>query len=186
MRTTLTDRKQFTIKAIKAHFGLLGIWFLFIITGSFFAFIGSKVESNGLGFIIFGILFIILSSAFMLFTLPSSIKYYYNQAEIKKYGSYTTAKITNKRIDNYSHNSSSFDNKPYKRVKEFLYVIEFEFTYNNQTYKNECFFEHKSTFENISFETELPIKFLKNNPKKTFLRRRKLSNQIGIPEKLCQ
>jgi len=186
LRTTLTDRKKFIIKAIRAHLGLLGVWLLFIILGIFFTFIGNKVESNGLGFIIFGILFIILSSAFMLFTLPSSIRYYYNQAEIKKYGSYTTAKITNKRIDNYSHNNSSFGSKASKEIKEFLYVIEFEFIYNNKTYKNECFFEHKSTFENISFETELPIKFLKNNPKKTFLRRRKLSYQIGIPEKMCQ
>ncbi|WGD34002.1 hypothetical protein [Olleya sp. YS] len=186
MKPTLSDNKQFIIQAFKPHLGLLGIWFIFLIVGGFFTYLGTKIDDNGIAFIIFGCVFMILASAFMLFTLPSSFMYYYEQAKIKKYGSYTSARIINKRIDNYTHKTSSFNSRQPKHINEFLYVIEFEFIYNNQVYKNECFFEHQSTFETISLDTELPIKFLKTNPKNTTLRRRKLSNQLGITEKMCR
>ncbi len=185
MKTTFSDRKQFTIQSIKPHLGLLGIWFAFIVFGGFFVFLGSKIE-EGTAFIVIGFIFIILATAFMLFILPSSFRHYYEQAKIKKHGSYTFAQITNKRIDDYSHNMSSLNEGQSKRIKEHLYVIEFEFVYSNQTYKSECYFEHQSTFDAMTLDTELPIKFLKTNPKNVTLRRRKLSNQLAVSEKLCQ
>ncbi|AXO81561.1 hypothetical protein DZC78_14590 [Olleya aquimaris] len=187
MKVTFNDQKHFITEAIKPHLGLLGIWLIFIVFGSFFIYLGNHIEQNGIGFVIFGYAFIVLASTFILFTLPSSIMYYYEKAKVKKYGSYTFARITNKRIDDYSHtNSSTFDSSKSKVIKEFLYVVEFEFNYNNTTFTNECFFEHKTTFETITLTTKLPIQFLKTNPKKVTLRRRKLSNQLNIPEKLCQ
>ncbi|WP_397363306.1 hypothetical protein [Olleya sp. R77988] len=185
MKATFSDRKNFAIYSIKKHLGLIGIGFAFIVFGSIFMLIGYKTN-DGLGFIIFGGAFIVISLCFMLYMLPSSFMHYYEQAEIKKYGSFTTAKIINKRVDDYSHNTSSFDSGGSKHIEEFLYVIEFEFTYNNQSYQSECFFEQKSTFEAITLDTELPIKFLKTKPRHVTLRRRKLSNQIGIPEKMCR
>ncbi|MDO6597602.1 hypothetical protein Q4512_11810 [Oceanihabitans sp. 2_MG-2023] len=185
MKTSFSDRKNFTLFALKQHIGLLGIWLVFILFGCFFIFLGNNIEKEGYGFILFGIAFIVLSSTFMLFTLPSSIIYYYEQALTKKYGSYTTATITNKRIDDYSHTTSSFDGGKSKKIAEFLYAIEFQFSYNNQVFEGECFFEHQATFEAITLETQLPIQFLKTNPKKITVRRRKLANQLGIKPKLC-
>lgn len=185
MKTTFSNRKQFIIQAIKPHLGIIGIGLVFILFGSLFAYLGTKTE-EGLGFIIFGTAFIVFSLAFMLYVLPSSFLYYYEQAEVKKYGSYTFATITNKRVEDLSYTSSMFSKGPKKTTKEFLFAIEFEFTYNSKIYKNECFFEHKSTFNAITKTTDLPIKFLKTNPKKVTIRRRKLSKQLGIPEKMCK
>lgn len=185
IKLTFNDRKQFIVFAIKKHLGLLGIWLVFIIFGAFFAYLGSKFKTDGTLFMAFGFGFILLSSAFILFTLPSSLQYYYEQALTKKYGSYTLAKITNKRIDDYSHNLKNLDSSTNKRVKTFLYVIEFQFTYNNTTYSNECYFEHEATFNAITTTTVLPIKFLKTNPNKITVRRQKLSKQLGIKAQLC-
>ena len=185
MKTTFSDRKNFIKQAIKPHFGILGIGFAIILFGVLFAFIGLKVE-NGLGFIIFGGLFIALSLAFMLYTLPSSFMYYYEQAEIKKYGSYTTAKVINKRVDDYSHSNSTFNGGSKKTIETYLYVVVFEFTYNNTIYNSECFFEHKSTYDAIAMHSTLPIKFLKTKPQKVTLRRKKLANQLGVSAKMCQ
>lgn len=186
MKITFLNRKQFVKYTIKKHLGMLSIWLAFIVFGSFFIILGNNIKEDGLGFVLFGALFIILSSSFMLFTLPSSFIYYYEQALTKKYGSNTNAKIINKRVDDYSHTKSIFNNSKQKKLAAFLYVLEFEFYYNNNIYKSECFFEHKSTFDAITQDIELPIKFLKTNPKKVTLRRRKLATTIGISEKMCQ
>ncbi len=120
----------------------------------------------------------------MLYVLPSSILHYYEQALTKKHGSYTTAKVTNKRIDDYSHSTSSLDGGNSEMIAEFLYVIAFEFTYNSKIYASECLWTHKATYEAITLETELPIPFLKTNPNKITVRRRKLANQLGIKANL--
>jgi len=185
LKTTVSDQIRFIKQAFKPHFGILGIGFAIILFGVLFAFIGFKVE-NGLGFILFGGLFIVLSLAFMLYTLPSSFMYYYEQAEIKKYGSYTTAKVINKRVDDYSHSNSTFNGASKKTIETYLYVIAFEFSYNNTIYNSECFFEHKSTFDAITIHSTLPIKFLKTNPQNVTLRRKKLADQLGITAKMCQ
>ena len=184
MKVPFSQKTTFVKYAIQKHIGLIGIGLIFILFGSFFAYLGYRTD-DGLGFIIFGICFIVCSCLFMAFILPSSIMYYYEQALTKKYGSYTTAKVTNKRIDNYSH-TSSFTNNNSEEIEEYLYVIEFEFTYNNKTYKSESFFGEKSTYDAITAKTELPIQFLKTNPNKITLRRRKLSKELGMPKKMCQ
>ena len=185
MKLSFTDRKNCIQFALKQHLGLFGIWLVFLFVGDFFAFLGSKVTEEGYGFMIFGFAFIILSTGFMLYVLPSSILHYYEQALTKKHGSYTIAKVTNKRIDDYSHSTSSLDGGNSKKVAEFLYVIEFEFVHNSKTYASECLLTHKATYEAITLETELPIQFLKTNPNKITVRRRKLANQLGIKPNLC-
>lgn len=185
MKLPFSDRKKFILLALKQHLGLFGIWLVFVLFGSAFMYLGSNVEENKYGFMLFGFVFILLPTAFMLYTLPSSILYYYNQALTKKHGSYTIAKVTNKRVDNYSHTTSSFNGGTAKNIEEFLYVICFEFTYLGRTYTSEAFFEHKTTFEAITPNTELPIQFLKTNPNKITLRRRKLANNLGIKPNLC-
>lgn len=82
--------------------------------------------------------------------------------------------------------SSTIDSGRAVRHEEFLYVIIFEFTYKNITYSSECFFEQKETYEAIAIGSELPIQFLRHEPNTIKLKHRKLANQLGIPEKLCQ
>ncbi|MBQ0786203.1 MAG: hypothetical protein KBT69_01790 [Oceanihabitans sp.] len=185
MKLPFSDRKKFILFALKQHVGLFGIWLVFVLFGSTFAYLGSNVEENGFGFMLFGFAFIILSTGFLLYVLPSSILHYYEQALTKKHGSYTTAKVTNKRVEDYSHTTSAFHGGNSKKVAEFLYVIAFEFTYNNKTYASECFLEHQTTFDAIPLGTELPIQFLKTNPNTITLRRRKLAKQLGIKANLC-
>ncbi|WP_452228197.1 hypothetical protein [Lacinutrix sp. MEBiC02404] len=180
MKRSFTDRKNCIQFALKQHLGLFGIWLVFVLFGSAFAYLGSNVEEYKFGFMLFGFAFIILSTGFMLYVLPSSILHYYEQALTKKHGSYTTAKVTNKRIDDYSHSTSSLDGGNSEMIAEFLYVIAFEFTYNSKTYASECLWTHKATYEAITLETELPIPFLKTNPNKITVRKRKLANQLGI------
>jgi hypothetical protein len=149
------------------------------------AYLGYFIAKNNF-LITFGLLFFSFSGSFLLYTMPSSFKYYYEQELTKKYGSYTTANVTNKRIDDYSHTSSTIENGQAKEYKEYLYAIEFEFSYNNRSYSNECFFEEQVAYDAITWDTKIPIKFLKTNPEIVTLRRRKLSNELGIPEKMCQ
>ncbi|QRM87896.1 hypothetical protein FG167_01210 [Lacinutrix sp. WUR7] len=185
MKLSFTDRKNFIQFALKQHLGLFGIWLVFLLVGGFFAFLGSKATEEGFGFMLFGFTFIILSTGFMLYVLPSSILHYYEQALTKKHGSYTTAKVTNKRVDDYSHTTSTFQGGKSKKVAAFLYVIAFEFVHHSKTYSSECFLEHQTTFDAIPIGTELPIQFLKTNPNTVTLRRRKLANQLGIKANLC-
>lgn len=185
MNLTYRDKLKFFNASLKKNSGPLLIGLLFILLGAIVAYIGYAVAENN-WLTGFGLTFISFSGFFLLYTMPSSFMYYYEQELTKKYGRYTSARVINKRIHDYSHTSMTFENGQAKHFEEYLYVIEFQFSYDNQTYTNECFFEEKSTFEAISINSELPIQYLRHDPSKVKLRRRKLANDIGIPEKMCQ
>ena len=185
MNISFSDKLSFFKASLKKNAGPLLIGLTFIILGFVVAYIGYFVADNN--FLTgFGLTFIAFSVFFLLYTMPSSFMYYYEQEMTKKYGSYTTATVADKRIDDYSHTSSTFENGKAKHHEEFLYVIEFTFNYNDQSYSNECYFNQKATYERILVGDELPIKFLRHDPNIVTLRRRKLSNELGISEKLCQ
>lgn len=184
MQIPLNDRLQFLKKVFSKHLGLLVVSSVFIILGFVLITIGYyKAESNFL--IGFGITFITVTGSILLYTMPSSFKYYYEQEITKKYGSYAYAIVIDKKTHDYSHTSNSFEGGKLKHYEEYLYAVEFQYTYNNETYSSECFFEEKSTFDLIYVNAKLPIQFLKHNPSKVKVRRRKLSKELGIPEKLC-
>lgn len=185
MQIPFSEKLRFFKVSLKKNSGPLLIGLTFIVLGLIIAYIGYFVADNT-PLTGFGLTFISFSGFFLLYTMPSSITYYYEQELTKKYGSYTTAKVINKRIDDYSHTSSTLEGGKVKHHEEFLYAIEFEFSYNNQSYSSECFFNQKETYEAILLGSELPIKFLRNNPNNVTLRRRKLSNELGISEKMCQ
>ncbi|MCK8479665.1 hypothetical protein [Psychroserpens algicola] len=185
MNIPLRDKIHFTRVSLKKNAGPLLIGLIFIILGLVLAYIGYFIAENN--FLTgFGITFISFSGFFLIYTMPSSYMHYYEQELTKKYGSYTTARVVHKRIDDYSHTSSSFEGGKAIQHEEYLYVIEFEFNYKNKSYESECFFEQKKTYEQIPVGYELPVKFLRNNPEKVTLRRRKLANELGISEKMCQ
>lgn len=185
MKLTISDRLNFAKEALNKHLGLVGIGLAFIVFGGFFMYLGYRAD-NGLGFMIFGGTFIMISLAFMVFMLPSSMAYYYEQALTKKYGSYTDAKVTNKRIDDYSHSTGSLQGSHAENVSEFMFVVEFQFGYQQKTYTSESFFNEKSTYEMITIGMDLPIQFLRTDPNIVTLRRRKLANNLGIAESACQ
>ncbi|OUS02109.1 hypothetical protein A9Q86_05510 [Flavobacteriales bacterium 33_180_T64] len=179
------EKLNFVKKSIRKNIGPFLIGVLFIMIGCVLMYLGYFTENNpflfkiGFGFISFG-------GFFLIYFVSSSYKKNYEQELTKKYGNHTTAIVTNKRIEDYSYTSNTFENGKALHHEEFLYAIEFDFTYNNISYSNHCFFEDKSTFEAITLDTKLPIQFLRNNPNKVTLRRQKLSHELGIPERRCQ
>jgi len=185
MDIPFSDKLKFFKAALKNNTGPLLIGLTFIVLGLVVAYIGYFAAENN--FLTgFGLTFIAFSGFFLLYTMPSSFMYYYEQEMTKKYGSYTSATVADKRIDDYSHTSSTLENGQAKHYEEFLYVIEFVFNYKDKSYSSECYFNEKETYERILIGDELPIKFLRHDPNIVTLRRRKLSNELGISEKMCQ
>lgn len=177
MNIPFNERFQFFKASVRKNSGPLLIGLLFVSIGLVLMYFGYVVADNN--FLTgFGFTFLSFSGAFLLYTMPSSYLYYYEQEVTKKYGSYTTAKVINKRVEDYSHTSSTFEGGKPKHYEDYLYVVEFEFSYNNKTYTKDYFCDDKSIFDAITLDTKLPIQFLRHNPEKVKLRERKLSNAL--------
>lgn len=177
MNIPFNERFQFFKASVRKNSGPLLIGLLFIVVGIVLMYLGYFVADNN--FLTgFGFTFFSFSGSFLLYTMPSSFKHYYEQEVTKTYGSYTTAKVINKRVEDYSHTSNTFEGGQPKHYEEYLYAVEFEFSYNNTTYTNACFIDDKALFDAITLDTELPIQFLRHQPEKVTLRARKLSNTL--------
>lgn len=185
MKISFNEKLRFYKEALKNNAGPLFVGFLFISIGLLLMYIGYFITTNR--FVIgLGLTFISFSGSFLIYTMPSSITHDYDQEVIKKYGIHTTAKVTNKYIEDYSHTSNTFEDGKAVHHEEFLYAVGFEFKYNEIIYCSESFFEQKETYETILVGSEIPIQFLRHDPNTMKIRRRKLSNELGISEKLCQ
>lgn len=185
MHIPFHKRFEFFKVSVRKNAGPLAIGAVFVCCGFLLMYLGFFVTENSIlgGF---GLTFISFSGMFLLYTIPSSYRHYYEQEVTKAYGSYTTAKVIHKRVDDYSYTSSTIEDGTVKTHEDYVYAIVFEFHYNHKRYTGEFYFEHKSTFQAIARDSELPIQFLRHNPNQTKLRRRKLSNALGISEDMCQ
>jgi hypothetical protein len=173
-KLTFSDKLFFAKKAVSEHAMIIGIGLTFILIGSICLFIGIKNDTQ-IGLIIFGAFFILFSSFFMLYTLPSSISHYYTREVIKKHGAHTNATIIDKRTEDNSFTEET--NGKTKVIKIIDYLVTFEFTYN-ETYVNEGFIDKKEIYSKLNIGDEIPIKYLKHNPKEVFIRQRKLANEL--------
>ena len=115
--------------------------------------------------------------------MPSSFLHYYEQAQAKKYGAYTTAQIIEKEEKDVSY----FDNVDNReiRIEEFQYFLTYAFDYNDKTYQNTFLVASKNCFEALPVGAVIPIKFLKTNPNTSSVRNRKMANELGLTIKEC-
>ncbi|SHH34273.1 hypothetical protein [Winogradskyella jejuensis] len=183
MKLTLKDRINFSIEAIKKHLFLILGGLLFISIGLVLIYIGTIVNKDQLFFYIFGGVFIAFILFVWIYTLPSSLLFYYEKALIKKYGSYTTAIITNKEVEDHSHTEGMGRNRRF--VELFMYLIEYKFEYNSKTYTGAFYLNEKAVFDAIELNQSIPIQFLKTNPKTSKIRRQKLCLDLGLNRNMC-
>ena len=182
MKPTFKDKLQFTKISLQKNSGPLGIMLLFVVLGILLIYIGIKTNTTFLW--VFGAIFGGLPLLGIIFTMPSSFLYYYEQAETKKFGAYTTAKITKKEAKDVSY----FTKKSNAKIKteEYQYFLTYTFNHNSTTYENTFLVAGKNCFDALAEGTSIPIQFLRSNPKKSTVRRRKLANELGLPLKDCQ
>ena len=177
MKITISDKLDFTKESLKKNRGILLIGALFIVIGSVLIYIATGIE-NHIFLYIFGGIFIAFPLFIIVYTMPSSFMYYYEQAQIKKYGSFTTAVITHKEIEDNSY-TEKIDNR-IERIEELNYLISFTFNYQNNEFVNSFYVNTKEAFEALKIGNSIPIKFLKTDPKKSSVRLIKLSKEIGL------
>lgn len=182
MKSTLSDKLQFTKTSLQKNSGPLLIMLLFVVLGIFLVYLGLRTETTFLW--IFGAVFGGLPLLGILFTIPSSFLYYYEQAQTKKYGTYGTANIIEKEEKDVSYIDKVGNRRV--NVKAFQYFLTYAFEHNGQSYQNTFLVAGKNCFDALEISEEIPIRFLRTNPKKSTIRRRKLANELGLPIEDCQ
>lgn len=170
--SNLAKKTTLLFKALKKHTGLFLIGFSFISIGIILVFIGLRSEIISL--LIFGGVFICVA-LFFIYTLPSSVKYYYDKELSKKFGKNTMAQIIEKEIMNHSY----LDDKGNKEVlvEEFNYLLKYSFDYQNQTFENVDFVTEKQ-YKKLEIGNLIPVQFLTSHPKKSSIRKIKLKQFI--------
>ncbi|WP_394973539.1 hypothetical protein [uncultured Croceitalea sp.] len=182
MKLSLKDKLHFTKVSLRKNSGPLLIMLLFIVIGAFLIYLGLRTNTTFLW--IFGIVFGGIPLLILIFTMPSSFLYYYEQAQTKKYGAYGTAKIIEKEEKDVSYFTRK--NKIEQKTEEFQYFLTYTFEYNNTNYHNTFLVVGKNCFGTLTEGASIPIRFLRSNPKKSTVRRRKLAKELGLPLKDCQ
>jgi len=182
MNISFKDKLQFTKNSLGKNAGPLLIMFLFIVLGAVIIYIGLR---NNITFLwVFGIIFGSMPLLMLIFTMPSSFLYYYEQAQTKKYGAYTTASIIEKEEKDVSYFTRK--NKVEQKIVEFQYFLTYTFEYNGAAYEGTFLVARKNCFDLLTIGKEIPIQFLRTNPKKSTVRRRKLAKELGLALKDCE
>jgi hypothetical protein len=182
MNTSFKDKLQFTKYSLQKNGGPLGIMLLFVVLGIFLIYLGLRTNTTFLW--IFGVVFGGAPLLLLIFTMPSSFLYYNEQAETKKFGAYTTVKITEKEAKDVSYYTKK--SKGRRKIEEFQYFLTYVFEHHSTSYENTFLVAGKNCFDALAEGTSIPIQFLRSNPKKSTVRRRKLANELGLPLKDCQ
>mgnify|MGYP001803329234 CR=1 FL=1 len=117
MKSTLGDKLQFSKIALQKNGGPLLIALVFMVLGAVVVYLGIRYEVTFM--VVFGSVFAGIPALGMLFTMPSSFLYYYEQAQTKKYGTYTTANIIAKEAKDVSYVTGKGNNK--SLTEEFQY-----------------------------------------------------------------
>ncbi|MFP2997570.1 hypothetical protein ABN763_16755 [Spongiivirga sp. MCCC 1A20706] len=180
-RIPFSDRVKFIKEAIKAHKLLVVGFLIFFLIGCILIYVGTTItESSTKWFLyVFGGSFIGFMLFFVGFTMPSSLRYYYEKALIKKYGAFGNGIITKLEIEDHSY----IDDE--KSIEQFHYGIGYSFEYLNNTYEGFFYVYHKECFEKLAIGDTIPIKFLKTKPEKSFPRRIKLCNELQLTREFC-
>jgi hypothetical protein len=182
MNISFKDKLQFIKFSLRKNAGPLLIMLALMLLGSIVIYIGLKTNITFLW--IFGIVFCSIPFLMLIFTMPSSFLYYYEQAQTKKHGAYTTATIAEKEEKDVSYFTRK--NKIKQKTEEFQYFLTYTFEHNGATYESTFLVAGKNCFDLLTIGKEIPIKFLRTNLKKSTVRRRKLANELGLKLKNCQ
>ena len=180
MYLSIADRIKFSAQAIKKNWGVLAILGVFALGGGFLVFLAPKIETP-IALYVFGGAFIGVSVFTFIITMPSSLRYFYDQAYIEKYGGYTTAKIIHKEI----HDTSYTDDETGRVIEELAYLLTYSFTYFGETIEGTFYVSTRNCYDKIQTGTEIPIKFLKTKPTQSSVRRIKLANDLGLKRGDC-
>ncbi|MBC2845977.1 hypothetical protein [Winogradskyella flava] len=181
MKLTLSDRINFGIVAIKKHGFLLTMGLAFLGIGCFLIYLGIK-NNNNIPLLVAGGFVILFMTFFLGYTMPSSLSFYYEKAIVKKYGSYTTASVIGKHVEDQSY-EERIDNRV-DNIELLFYIIDYKYTYQEE-YFGSFYVTNKACFEAIEIGSDIPIKFLKHKPEQAKPRRQKLCKDLGLETNMC-
>lgn len=178
-RLTIAEKIQLVIKSSKDYRMVLFIGLLFVLLGSSLIYIGFLYSE--LFLIIFGGVFISFSLFFMMYTIPSSVSYYYNKALVSKYGKTTDAVLKSKEIIDNSYFDSNKHavelNDKETLISQLNYLLVFSYNYQNKVFENKEFVE-KEIFKNLNPGDLIPIKFLSIKPNQSTIRKVKFKKTL--------
>ncbi|PNW29096.1 hypothetical protein [Formosa algae] len=176
LKISFSRKIKFIQIAIKKNGGILILLSFFLFLG--IAMIWFSYRAGVLLMVAFGIFVTGMALFTIVYTIPSSIMYYYEKEVIKKYGAFTTAVITKKEIEDHSY----IDDETKKKVEEVTYLIEYTFEYNYKHFSTFSIVENKEFYDQLTIGLDIPIKYLKTNPNKSSVRMRKLKNSLKKKE----
>ncbi|NER17491.1 hypothetical protein [Spongiivirga citrea] len=157
------------------------IFLVFIGLGIILLYVGSRASETSTRWFLysFGGFVIIFVLFFIIYTMPSSIMHYYEKALTNKYGAYTKAVIVKREIEDHSYTENE------TLLQMLHYGIHYEFEYQGRLQKGFFYVYHQECYDKLLVGDDIPIKFLKTKPEKSFPRRIKLCNELQLDRKFC-
>nr|WP_297913831.1 hypothetical protein [uncultured Allomuricauda sp.] len=182
MKSTFSDKVNFSLFSLRQNSGPLFGIALFLLIGIIALLFGITKDIVFLYF--FGGIFILVPTCIFVYTMPSSFLYYFEQAETKKFGTFGYAKIIDKITKDTSYQLYKHGKKI--TVEEFQFFITYNFEYHGKLFSNTFLVADMACYQALGLGKEIPIQFLRNNPEKSSVRRRKLAKELGLELGICQ
>ncbi|QDO94548.1 hypothetical protein FNB79_11420 [Formosa sediminum] len=172
LKISTSEKLKFMKVALQKNSCILILLSFFLFLG--ITIIGCSYVYNIILMVAFGVFIFGMALFTMLYTMPSSLRYHYENEIIKKYGAFTTAIITKKEVEDYSYIDTETKNK----VEEYVNTITYEFNYNSEHYLGDAVIDDKTLYHSLTVGLEIPIKYLKTNPNQSSVRIKKLKKSL--------
>ncbi|PHI34706.1 hypothetical protein CBQ28_23315 [Pseudoalteromonas sp. GCY] len=176
---SLSTKLKFLFAAIGKHLGVISVGIPFYIVGGFIIYIGvTEQYGAGVGAVIFGAIFILIPLGMYAFSLPSSIRYYYEKELTKEFGKHLFGTITNKRIESNTYvHRDEYDREV--EHQEAFYFVEYSYQFQG-SHEGEFILDNKDFYDKLQVGDDLPIQVLTVKPSVAEPRLIKLGKRYGL------
>lgn len=127
--------------------------------------------------LLFLCVFSIILTIVFFYTIPSSLFYYYEKSIIKKHGSYSSAIVSKKFIEDNSYTDDL------KKIIEIHYFVEYEYLIKDKKFTGVFILENEAFYNLIELSSEIPILLVKKKPSLSKARIIKLGTSLGLSRK---
>jgi hypothetical protein len=121
--------------------------------------------------------FSLILTIVFFYTIPSSLSYYYDKSIIKKHGSYSSAFVSKKFIEDNSYTDDL------KKITEIHYFVEYEYLIKERKFTGVFILENEAFYNLIELNSEIPILLVKKKPSLSKARIIKLGTSLGLSRK---
>ncbi|WGI20218.1 hypothetical protein [Amylibacter sp. IMCC11727] len=158
-----SDKIKFGWAAVARHGMLWGIFGTFMAAGALVVWAAPVLDDAWFVYA-FGWLFILFPLGMMVWTMPSSLMFYYEKQVVKKYGRSAEAVVTDIYDEVLDENVT-------------LYYVEYEFTYKSAQHSGKFYVDEHKLVARMRVGDNVPIKFLAFDPSQSDVRMRSLKGK---------